>query len=134
VLLQYFTPDEMTMLSARMDPTVPTDTLYYPLKEPGERFPINDPLLEPQLAPRPKEDHLFLQGMFEGIARIEKMCFDAIASRGGTFPNRVFTAGGGANNPVWTEIRARALKLPIGEMEQSEAAVGAAKIARMASA
>lgn len=72
-----------------------------------------------------------MQGMFEGIARIEKMCFDAIAKRGGGYPDCIYTAGGGAANPVWTAIRARVLGLPMRELTYSEAAIGAANLARL---
>lgn len=130
VLLNYFTPDEMTTLSALIDPNSPTDLSYYPLVTAGERFPINDPSLEPRLTPRPAKDHLFLQGLFEGIADIEKRCYAAISERGGCDPKCVFTAGGGASNPAWTTIRARILQFPIDDLEFSDAAIGAAKIAQ----
>jgi sugar (pentulose or hexulose) kinase len=129
VLLNYFTPDELDRLSALIDPNRTTDLSYYPLLVPGERFPINDPTLAPKLAPRPPEDHLFLQGIFEGIAEIEARCYLAISEKTGSTPSHIFSAGGGAKNPVWTQIRARILRRPIGEMKFSEAAIGSAKVA-----
>lgn len=35
---------------------------YYPLTKPGERFPVNDPAMQPRLTPRPEDDARFLQG------------------------------------------------------------------------
>ena len=131
VLLNYFTPDEIDALSALIAPDQPTHLSYYPLLTPGERFPINDPALVPNLAPRPREDHLFLQGIFEGIAEIESQCYLAISEKNGCTPSRIFSAGGGAKNPVWTQIRARILRLPLEEMKFSEAAIGSAKIAQL---
>ena len=129
VLLNYFTPDEMDALSTHIDPNNPTNLSYYPLLTSGERFPINDPNLAPNLTPRPSEDHLFLQGMFEGIAHIEERCYAAISERSGCDPKRVFSAGGGASNPVWTKIRENVLQLPIAKLKFTEAAIGAAKVA-----
>lgn len=129
VLLNHFTPDEMNALSAKIDPKKPTDLSYYPLLTLGERFPINDPTLAPKLSPRPSEDHLFLQGMFEGIAQIEAKCYAEISQRSGCVPKCVFTAGGGGANPVWSDIRKRVLKVPMKDLRFSEAAVGAARVA-----
>ncbi len=131
VLRHYFSDAELAALSARIDPTVETGLDYYPLTEPGERFPVNDPALAPRLTPRPDDDALFLQAIFEGIARIEARCYDAIAAAGGGRPVRVFSAGGGAGNPVFTAIRARALGLAPQTAAETEAAIGAARIPLM---
>ncbi|GFH14966.1 FGGY_C domain-containing protein [Haematococcus lacustris] len=42
----------------------------------------------------------------------------------------VLTAGGGAVNPVWTRLRARALGVPVRSAAQGEASYGAALLAR----
>ena len=41
------------------------------LEKIGDRFPINDPYLEPRLAPRPDDPIEFLHGLLESMARIE---------------------------------------------------------------
>ena len=48
---------------------------------------------------------------------------------GATKADEVFTAGGGANNEKWTEIRERVLGLPVSRASQTEAAYGAALLA-----
>lgn len=126
VLAKYFTVDEMIALSAQMNVTQPTGLNYYPLSRAGERFPVNDPNLQPRLTPRPDDDAIFLQGMFEGIAAIETICYAEIAARGGKLPTQVFTAGGAAKNPQLTQIRSMALSLPLASARHEEAAVGAA--------
>jgi len=128
VLRQYFSDAELADLSARIDPTRDTGLDYYPLVEPGERFPVNDPTLDPRLDPRPDDDALFLHGIFEGIARIEARCYEVIAAAGGGRPTRVFSAGGGAKNPVFTAIRARHLGLLPETASETEAAIGTARI------
>ncbi|MCK0149210.1 FGGY-family carbohydrate kinase [Marivita sp. S6314] len=125
-LLAHFTPDEMTTLSARMDPTTDTGLTYYPLPRKGERFPIADPDLEPSLTPRPQDDVLFLQGLFEGITRIEAQCYDALRDLGAPPITRILSAGGGARNDAWRAIRQRHIPYPITVSHNTEASVGLA--------
>jgi len=132
VLLEHFTLEEINKLSAKINPAIPTGLDYYPLVRPGERFPVNDPYLEPRIAPRPESDAVFLQGLFEGIAAIEAKCYKEIEARSGGFPKQILTAGGGAQNDVWGQIRAQALQCLLYRAKYSEAAIGAAKVSRLA--
>jgi len=91
---------------------------------------VNDPGLMPRLLPRPADDALFLQGLFEGIARIEASAYSALADLGAPSPNRIFTAGGGGRNRVWTAIRRRIVSPRIVEALSSDAAYGAALLSR----
>lgn len=62
VLRKFFSDQQLRELTPRLDPSRPTGLDFYPLVQPGERFPINDPALPPRLEPRPADDALFLQG------------------------------------------------------------------------
>lgn len=128
VLRDFFTVARMAELSARIDPSVASKLDYYPLPRPGERFPINDPTLAPRLSPRPDDDADFLHGLLEGIARIEARCYAEMSAKGAPPPDPLFTAGGGANNPVWTAIRARVLNCDIQTAPETEAAIGTARL------
>ncbi|GAB5447658.1 FGGY-family carbohydrate kinase [Gymnodinialimonas sp.] len=128
VLLQDFDASQLAELSERIDPATETPLDYYPLSKPGERFPINDPSQPPRMTPRPADDAAYLHGLLEGIARIERQCYDAMVARGATWPDAVFTAGGGASNPTWTAIRERVLGMPLAPAQHSEAAVGTARL------
>ena len=128
VLRQHFTDAQVAELSQRIDPTIPSELNYYPLTKPGERFPINDPDLQPRLEPRPDDPAAFLAGLLEGIARIEKDCFDAMIARGAPRPEPLLTAGGGAKNETWTRIRSRVLKQDVQIAEHTEAAIGTARL------
>ena len=128
-LLQHFSADQLSALSAQINPDKASPLDYYPLPRPGERFPINDPSLMPRVEPRPASDAEFLHGLLESIARIEQQCYRAIEERGGDYPVQLFSAGGGAHNHIWTRIRARVLGLEPQQSQYSEAAIGAARIA-----
>lgn len=109
VLRRYFDDGEIRRLSATLDPDRPIGLDYYPLPAPSERFPTHDPALQPRLGPRPADDGRFLQGLLEGIARIETAGYRFLHRLGAPPPNRVLTTGGGAENAGWSEIRKRYL-------------------------
>ncbi len=124
VLQHYFSPEQLVKLSQEIDPQQPSGLDYYPLLQPGERFPINDPHWQPRLEPRPSDDCQFLQGLLEGLARIESQGYRKLRELGATPVTRVFTAGGGAKNFTWQNIRQNLLQVPVLQSSQSEAAYG----------
>ncbi len=130
VLLKYFTPEALSALSGRIDPGSPSPLDYYPLTEPGERFPISDPALAPRLAPRPEDDAAFLKGMLDGIARVEALAYARLEELGAPALRCLRTVGGGAQNDVWSELRQNRLGVPTVAPASTEAAYGAALLAR----
>jgi D-ribulokinase len=130
VLRHFFADEELRELSDLIDPDRLSDFCYYPLLKPGERFPVNDPQLLPQLEPRPLSDRDFLQGLLEGMARIEQQGFDQLHQLGANPVTKVYTAGGGATNLTWQKIRQRYLGVPVVAAIQGESAYGTAVLAR----
>jgi len=129
VLLQHFSLEEIRTLSASLDTTRTSGLDYYPLPGPGERFPRYDPTLAPRLEPRPADRGRFLQGLLEGVAAIEAEGYRLLRELGAPPPRRVISIGGGAANPAWTALRARALGVPVVMAEHQEAAYGSARLA-----
>jgi sugar (pentulose or hexulose) kinase len=129
VLAQFFTKDEIRDNSRRINPDIASGLDYYPLPARGERFPINDPAFEPRLTPRPDDDAMFLQGLFEGIARVEALGYRRLVEFGGPQPTCVTTVGGGAANRTWSRIRTTMLGVPVLTSDREEAAVGVARLA-----
>ncbi|NEP56994.1 MAG: FGGY-family carbohydrate kinase [Symploca sp. SIO2G7] len=129
VLRHFFTDAELANLSSQIDPNQETPLDYYPLLGVGDRFPVNDPYLQPKLEPRPPEPVKFLHGLLEGIARIEARGYQLLQQLGATPLTQVYTAGGGAKNPAWTAIRERHLQVPILPPIDTEAAYGTAILA-----
>jgi len=132
VLRQYFSDAQLIELSRRIDTASDSPLDYYPLPRAGERFPHNDPELAPRLSPRPDDDARFLHGMLQGLSRIEAAGYARLAELGATPLKSVTTCGGGANNPAWQQIRARLLGVPVSQARYTEAALGAALLARQA--
>lgn len=128
-LRKYFSQEEMDALTPRLQPEKPTGLHYYPLPDTGERFPVHDPMMQPQVQPVADRLHFF-QGLLEGIAEIEKTGYEKLAALGCPYPRKIFTTGGGANNTGWLKIRSRILQTPVCVAKQTEAAYGAALLAR----
>lgn len=129
VLRSFFSDAQLEELSAHIHPEKESGLDYYPLPGPGERFPINDPELNPRLTPRPQDDALFLHGLLEGMARIEAQGYRLLQELGAAPLESVLTAGGGTGNPAWTAIRSRFLGVPVRPSPHGEAAYGTALLA-----
>jgi len=129
VLRQFFSDAELTTYSQQIDPSQPSPLSYYPLPRPGERFPLCDPDLAPQLEPRPADPVAFLAGLLEGMARIEALGYQRLQALGASPLRRVLTAGGGAQNQAWQAVRSRHLHLQVEVSPQTAAAYGSALLA-----
>jgi D-ribulokinase len=129
VLAHFFSPQDLVQLSQQIDPTQESPFYYYPLLTSGERFPLNQPDLQPQLEPRPASDIEFLHGLLESLARIEAQGYQLLEQLGASALQQVFIAGGGAKNDTWQAIRRRQLRVPVGRSLHDEAAYGTALLA-----
>lgn len=130
VLANFFTSDQIQTLSNKIDTRYKSSLDYYPLLEPGERFPVNDSQLKPRMQPRPTEDSEFLHALLQGISNIEYQAYQRLEELGAPKLKSIRTVGGGAKNSVWTAMRAQKLGVQIESSISSEAAVGAACLAR----
>lgn len=130
VLLDFFTSQQIADLSEQITPDTPTDLDFYPLGKAGERFPISDPSLPPRMTPRPADDAVFLQGLFEGMSAIEALGFSRLVELGGPALRSLRSVGGGAQNPVWSQIRKNQLGVPFLSAKSVEAAFGTALLAK----
>lgn len=130
VLLKYFSTSEIAELSKQIDPTTHLGLGFYPLAQPGERFPIADPKLEPKVSPRPENDADFLKALFEGIGAVEKLGYDKLSALGAPALKSVRTVGGAAQNDVLTQLRLSLLGVERRVAWHVEAAYGSALLAK----
>ncbi len=129
VLLQYFKLEQIREMSKQIDPEQLTGLEYYPLPGIGERFPINDPAMQPILEPLPGDSATFFQGILEGIAGIEAHGYQLLHKLGAPRVAEIRTTGGGAQNAAWTRIRERIVGVPITAARSELAAYGTALLA-----
>ncbi len=132
ILSKYFTDAQLTEISQQIDANADSSLDYYPLPQRGERFPHNDPELEPRLYPRPTDDVAFLHGLLQGLSRIEAAGYARLAELGATPLKSVSSSGGGSSNLTWQQIRKRLLCVPVNRAIHADAAKGAAQLARHA--
>lgn len=130
VLKHFFNDQELDDLSNQINPNLESKLSYYPLLKPGERFPINDSNLLPKIEPIPQNKVEFLHGLLESIAKIEAKGYNLLQQLGATKLTKVYTAGGGANNKIWTKIRQRQLQILVLKSKHTEAAFGTAILAK----
>lgn len=131
VLRELFTDDELEELSRQINPELDSGLMLRPLPGPGERFPVDEPNLEPVLEPRPVSDSLYLHGLLEGLARIEAQGWQRLKALGAPPPSRIVSLGGGALNRQWRRLRERILGLPVITCTSPPAA-GVARLALQA--
>jgi sugar (pentulose or hexulose) kinase len=132
VIAAHFSPAEIRYLTTQLKPEHPTGLAYYPLLQPGERFPINDPDYPPRFHPNANNRLDFFQGILEGIALIENRGYELLYQLGAPHPGRVISIGGGANNEPWRRMRERLLGVPVCRAEHTQAAYGTALLALQA--
>ena len=113
VLSKFFSDLEIKELSRQINTSKKTSLNLLPLNSRGERFPINNPLLEPILSPRPVSDSLYLHALFEGLAKIELKGWEKLYDLTGSLPKKIVTIGGGSKNPQWRTIREKIINIPI---------------------
>lgn len=130
VMRKYFTDSQLAELSQQINIDRSPQLNFYPLTQPGERFPVADPSMEPRLEPRPADDVDFLHGILEGIADVEAAAYQLLVRMGAPHVTQVFTAGGGAMNEPWMRMRGAKLGVPVKASANVDAAYGTALLCR----
>jgi len=113
ILSRFFSDLEIIELSRQINTSKNSSLNLLPLNSKGERFPINNPNLEPILGPRPVSDSLYLHALFEGLAKIELKGWEKLNELTGSLPKKIITIGGGSRNPQWRKIREKIIHIPI---------------------
>jgi len=113
ILSKFFSDLEIKELSRQINPSKNTSLDLLPLNSKGERFPINNSILEPILGPRTVIDSLYLHALFEGLAKIELKGWEKLGELTGSLPKKIITIGGGSKNPQWRKIRENIINIPI---------------------
>lgn len=127
VLLQHFSLEKLQKLIPQINLTQPTGLDCYPLSRPGERFPINDPNLQP-IIPNTDSDLQKLQALIEGLVAVEALAYRKLEALGAPKLKRLFSVGGGTNNQAWCQLRAQTLPVTIAKPMSQSAAFGVTRL------
>ena len=115
--------------------------VFYPLSEKGERFPIADSELKPQLPAKPKtplktkptvteiaEHSDYVNKLSLGLANIERQAFDVLMQVSDTRVTEIYSVGGGLKNQIWQQFRKELLSAELKPAEYEDASFGVTKL------
>ena len=110
----------------------PASVLTYPLHGRGERFPFIAPEAEGFTLGQPADEIDRYAALLQGVAFIERLCFDYLDMLGAPVGGPFLLTGGGAKSRYWCQLRADVLGRPVTLPENAEAALGMAILAAAA--
>lgn len=118
------------------------DSIYYPLTQKGERFPIADAELTPIMPTRPnckiseiyhshsclKLHQYYVLKILFGMTNVEKTAYKKLEELGLPNIKRIFTVGGGTQNVAWMKIRESLINTNFAKPMHQQAAYGVTKL------
>jgi D-ribulokinase len=129
VLTKYFPGRDLNALGEQAAAREPTSIVAYPLVSRGERFPFTAPDAEGFFLGEPTDEIDLYAAVLQGVAFIERLCFDYLDMLGAPIHGKLRLTGGGARNRYWCQLRADVLGRPVSLPENAEAALGMAVLA-----
>jgi len=128
-LARNFSKDELANYEAGMEEIVSNPVFLYPLLRKGERFPFLNPEAEGFLEPpRAARENILAAGI-EGLAFVERWCYEVIEGLGVPSGRTIYSSGAGAQNDLLSRVRASVLGKEIARAHLPETSMGAAIIA-----
>jgi len=129
VLARRFPGRDLDGLSAQAAEREPADIIAYPLVSRGERFPFVAPDAEGFVVGEPTDEITLFAALLQGVAFIERLCFDYLDMLGAPVRGDLNLTGGAARNRYWCQLRADILGRSVRLPENAEAALGMAVLA-----
>lgn len=111
----------------------PADALAYPLVSRGERFPFTAPEAEGFMLGEPADETDHYAALLQGVAYVERLCFDHLDRLGAPIDGQLSLTGGAARSRYWCQLRADVLGRKVRLVEHAEPAMGMAVLAASAS-
>ena len=132
VFTKQFPGRDLDALSAQAAEREPANVIAYPLVSRGERFPFTAPDAEGFVLGEPIDEIDLYAALLQGVAFIERLCFDYLDLLGAPVSGDLSLTGGAARNRYWCQLRADILGRPVHLPENAEAALGMAILAASA--
>ena len=124
-----FAGRDLDELSARAAALGPAGVVAYPLAGRGERFPFHARDASGFFVGEPRDELDRYSALLQGVAFIERLCFDYLDLLGAPTGGDLRLTGGGAKSRAWCQLRADILGRPVQLPENTEAALGMAILA-----
>ncbi len=107
----------------------PASALAYPLVARGERFPFIAPEAEGFMLGEPADEAERFAALLQGVAYVERLCFDHLAHLGAPTGGELRLTGGATRSRYWSQLRADVLGREVRVTEHAEPALGMALLA-----
>lgn len=107
----------------------PTGINIYPLVRKGERFPFVDSSAQGFVGSDNLSNNTLYTAYLEGVAFVERWCYELVESLGAPVGNVIYTTGGGAKSQEWMQIRSDVMQRELVRPQVTESAMGAVIIA-----
>jgi len=128
-LAQRFSAADLPELNRAALTHSPTDLIVYPLARRGERFPFLVPDATGFCLGASDDWAVMYAAHLEGLAYVERLCYQVVTELGATVGDAVFVAGGGTGSEAGLQIRADVLGRRLIVPEVPSGAMGAAILA-----
>ena len=129
VLAKKFPGRDLEALNAKAAEREPASVTAYPLLSRGERFPFAVPDAEGFVLGEPSDETDLYAAFLQGVAFIERLCFDYLHMLGAPIGADLSLTGGAARSRYWCQLRADILRRPVRVPKNPEAALGMAVLA-----
>lgn len=129
ILSLYFSGRDLDALATQAMEREPASILAYPLASHGERFPFSVPEARHFLLGEPADEGDLYAALLQGVAFVERLCFDYLDLLGAPIDGELSLTGGGTRSRYWCQLRADILGRPVRIPENAEAALGMAILA-----
>lgn len=129
VLTARFPGRDLDVLSEQAAVREPASVIAYPLVSRGERFPFTAPAAEGFVLGEPTDEIDLYAALLQGVAFIERLCFDYLDMLGAPTDGDLRLTGGGARSRYWCQLRADIIGRQVSIPENAEAALGMAVLA-----
>jgi sugar (pentulose or hexulose) kinase len=107
----------------------PAGILAYPLVSRGERFPFAIPEAKGFVLGEPSDEADHFAGLLQGVAYVERLCFDYLDVLGAPIDGRLSFTGGATRSRYWCQLRADVLGREARIVKHPEPAFGMAVLA-----
>ena len=124
-----FAEADLRALDAAAAGRLPTECLAYPLARTGERFPFRSATAQGFWLPEPDDRGARYAAGLQGVALVERLCYDVLDEATGGRGGEVYSTGGGSRSDVWMQCRADVTGRVIHRPQCGQSAFGAAVLA-----
>lgn len=131
-LSQKFSPDQFDHYNQLATQLSPTNLASYPLSDMGERFPFVCPEAQRFLLGAPCDQATEYAAILEGVGYAERLAFEMMEQLGCAVRDQIFTAGGACKSKAWLQIRSDILGKTLKVPTHTDAVMGAALLASLA--